>query len=232
MIDLSGIEISDEVKAKIMALSKLEDTAYETQIKNLNKQAKNYADYDDLKQKLGEAEKDKLAHGEQIKKIKKDFALEKQLSSVKVSNEKLVRKLLDTNSLTWDETSGQFTDLAEKVGAICDEYGITKDVTAPIVPTVKTTLTTPSAPIIVKKEGILEVPEMALTLAKKLGAERAKKDQAVLASTEAKKNKSQMAMPRFIQAPVAQTIQAPVAQSEVVVPTKSSKGSKGNSEAE
>ena len=44
------------------------------QIKNLNKQAKNYADYDDLKQKLGEAEKDKLAHGEQIKKIKKDFA--------------------------------------------------------------------------------------------------------------------------------------------------------------
>lgn len=223
MIDLSGIEISDEAKAKILALSKQEDSAYETQIRNLNKQAKNYSDYDDLKAKLGEAEKEKVAHSEQIQKIKRDFALEKQLSSVKVSNEKLVRKLLDTNSLTWDETTGTFTDLADKVGAICDEYGISKDA-APIAPTVKTTIQTPPNPTNVKKEGAIEVPEMAMTLAKKLGADRAKKDQAVLAANEAKKNKSQMSMPRFIQGPPIVMQSAPV-ESIAPISSKSSKGS-------
>ena len=218
VIDLSAFpDIPEEVKNKILTLSRNDDSAYEAQIKNLTKQAKAYSDYDDIKEKLSTASAEKAQFETKIKEMKKGYALDKQLNSANLGNEKLVRKLLDTNSLNYDEATGSFTDLADKVKTICEEYGITSTKTDGTPKPTPTITSTPS-PTTVKKETPTEETDVALSLAKKLGEAKFKKISAqVAAAQEREALQKRATMPRFVQ-PVA-PVQAPM-QYSVDVPVQ------------
>ena len=125
---LKKYDIPDEIKKEIMEMYSTETEAYDVQIKDLNKKNKQYADYEELKTKVStyesEIEKIKNDSKSELLNYKKQTAFDIAIKNANVSNDKLVRKLLSMDELTFDEEKSSFSDFSDKLKTVCDEYGI------------------------------------------------------------------------------------------------------------
>ena len=125
---LKKYDIPDEIKKEIMEMYSTETEAYDVQIKDLNKKNKQYADYEELKTKVStyesEIEKIKNDSKSELLTYKKQTAFDIAMKNANVSNDKLVRKLLSMDELTFDEEKASFSDFSDKLKIVCDEYGI------------------------------------------------------------------------------------------------------------
>ena len=125
---LKKYDIPEEIKKEIMEMYSTETEAYDVQIKDLNKKNKQYADYEELKTKVStyesEIEKIKNDSKSELLTYKKQTAFDIAMKNANVSNDKLVRKLLSMDELTFDEEKSSFSDFSDKLKIVCDEYGI------------------------------------------------------------------------------------------------------------
>lgn len=125
---LNKFDIPADIKKDIMDMYASETEAYDVQIKDLNKKVKQFADYDEIKTKVStyesEIEKIKTESKQEILNTKKQYAFDNAIKSSKVSNEKLVKKLMSLDELEYDDENGSFKDFDAKLKGICDEYGI------------------------------------------------------------------------------------------------------------
>lgn len=125
---LNKYDIPADVKKEIMEMYASESEAYDVQIKDLNKKVKQFSDYDEIKTKVStyelEIEKIKTESKQEILNTKKQYAFDNAIKSSKVSNEKLVKKLIALDELEYDEENSSFKDFDTKLKGICDEYGI------------------------------------------------------------------------------------------------------------
>lgn len=158
---LKKFDIPEETKKEIMEMYSSETDGYDTQLKELTKRVKTMGDYDTIKTKVTEYEAQiatlKETSSKEVMKIKKEYAYNEAIKKANVSNDKLVKKLLNIDELNFDDAKGEFVDFDTHLKTLCDEYGIEVNKTSATESTQQTQTVTVQPSFSVNKQTTTEV---------------------------------------------------------------------------